>query len=74
MAVARRIGLFIAAAGLTAAAVAPTVSADDQRGPVVTRPDRVRERRFRHREHDRARRRALRDGRERRRGAAHQSP
>ena len=32
----RRIGLFIAAAGMAAAAVAPTVSAHDQRGPVVT--------------------------------------
>ena len=32
----RRIGLFIAAAGMAAAAVAPTVSARDQRGPVVT--------------------------------------
>src|SRR5688572_3580940 len=32
----RRIGLFIAAAGMAAAAVAPTVSAHDRRGPVVT--------------------------------------
>jgi hypothetical protein len=32
----RRIGLFIAAAGMAAAAVAPTVSAHDKRGPVVT--------------------------------------
>jgi hypothetical protein len=31
-----RIGLFIAAAGMAAAAFAPTVSAHDQRGPVVT--------------------------------------
>ena len=36
MAIVRRIGLFIATAGMAAAAVAPTVSADDQRGPVVT--------------------------------------
>lgn len=32
----RRIGLFIAAAGMAAASFAPTVSAHDQRGPVVT--------------------------------------
>jgi hypothetical protein len=37
MTVARRIGLFIAVAGLAAAVVAPTVSAHDRRGPVVTR-------------------------------------
>ena len=36
MAVLRRIGLFIAAAGLAAAVVAPTVNAHDRRGPVVT--------------------------------------
>ena len=36
MTIARRIGLFIAAAGMTVAAVAPTVSAHDHRGPVVT--------------------------------------
>ena len=36
MAIVRRIGLFIAAAGIAVAAVAPTVSAHDQRGPVVT--------------------------------------
>jgi len=36
MLVVRRIGLFVAAAGLAAAAVAPTVSAHDRRGPVVT--------------------------------------
>jgi hypothetical protein len=34
MAIVLRIGLFIAAAGMVAAAVAPTVSAHDQRGPV----------------------------------------
>ena len=33
----RRIGLFIAVAGLAAAVAAPTVSAHDRRGPVVTR-------------------------------------
>ena len=37
MAVVRRIGLFIAAVGLAAAVAAPTVSAHDRRGPVVTR-------------------------------------
>ena len=37
MAVVRRIGLFIAAVGLAAAVVAPTVSADHRGGPVVTR-------------------------------------
>ena len=37
MAVVCRIGLFIAAAGLAAAVVAPTVSAHDRKGPVVTR-------------------------------------
>jgi hypothetical protein len=37
MAVMRRIGLFIAAAGLAAAVAAPTVSAHDRRDPVVTR-------------------------------------
>ena len=37
MAVVRRIGLFIAVAGLAAATVAPTVSAHDRGGPVVTR-------------------------------------
>ena len=37
MAVVRRIGLLIAAVGLAAAAAVPTVSADDRRGPVVTR-------------------------------------
>ena len=36
MAVLRRIGLFIAAVGLAAAVVAPTVNAHDRRGPVVT--------------------------------------
>jgi hypothetical protein len=36
MTVARRIGLFIAAAGLVAAVAAPTVSAHDRTGPVVT--------------------------------------
>ena len=37
MAVLRRIGLFIAVASLAATVVAPTVSAHDRRGPVVTR-------------------------------------
>ena len=37
MDVVRRIGLFIAVAGLAAAVAAPTVSAHDRRGPVVTR-------------------------------------
>ena len=37
MTVARRIGLFIAAAGLAAAVAAPTVTAHDRSGPVVTR-------------------------------------
>jgi hypothetical protein len=37
MAVVRRIGLFIAVAALAAAVVAPTVSAHDREGPVVTR-------------------------------------
>ena len=37
MTVVRRIGLFIAAAGLAAAVAAPAVSAHDRRGPVVTR-------------------------------------
>jgi hypothetical protein len=37
MAVVRRICLLIAAAGLVAAVAAPTVSAHDRRGPVVTR-------------------------------------
>jgi hypothetical protein len=37
MAVMRRIGLFIAVAGLAAALVAPTVSAHDRGDPVVTR-------------------------------------
>jgi hypothetical protein len=37
MAVVRRIGLFIAVAGLAAAVVAPTVSAHDRSDPVVTR-------------------------------------
>ena len=37
MSVARRIVLFIAAVGLVAAVVAPTASAHDRRGPVVTR-------------------------------------
>jgi hypothetical protein len=36
MAIVRRIGLFIATVGMAAAAVAPTVSARDQEGPVVT--------------------------------------
>ena len=36
MAVLRRIGLFIAAVGLAAAVVAPTVNAHDRKGPVVT--------------------------------------
>lgn len=36
MAVVRRIGLFGAAAGLSAAAFAPAVSAHDRSGPVVT--------------------------------------
>ena len=36
MTVARRIGLFIAAAGLVAAVAAPTVSAHDRAAPVVT--------------------------------------
>ena len=36
MSVLRRIGLFIAAVGLVAAVAAPTVSAHDRRGPVVT--------------------------------------
>jgi len=36
MAVVRRIGLFIAAAALAAAAFAPAASAHDRRGPVVT--------------------------------------
>ena len=36
MAVVRRFGVFMAAAGLAAAVVAPTVSAHDRRGPVVT--------------------------------------
>jgi hypothetical protein len=36
MDVVRRIGLFMAAAGLAAAVAAPTVSAHDHRGPVVT--------------------------------------
>jgi hypothetical protein len=36
MAFVRRIGLFIVAAGLVAAVAAPTVSAHDRRGPVVT--------------------------------------
>ena len=36
MTIVRRIGLFIAAAGIAVAAVAPTVSAHDRRGPVVT--------------------------------------
>ena len=37
MAVMRRIGLFIAVAGLAAAVATPTVSAHDRGGPVVTR-------------------------------------
>jgi hypothetical protein len=37
MAFVRRIGLLIAVAGLATVAVAPTVSAHDRRGPVVTR-------------------------------------
>ena len=37
MAAMRRFGVFIAAVGLAAAVVAPTVSAHDRRGPVVTR-------------------------------------
>jgi hypothetical protein len=37
MDVVRRIGLFIAVAALAAAVAAPTVSAHDRRGPVVTR-------------------------------------
>jgi hypothetical protein len=37
MAVVRRIGLFIAAAGLAAAVVPPTASAHDRNGPEVTR-------------------------------------
>ena len=37
MAVMRRIGLFIAVAGLAAAVVAPAVSAHDRSDPVVTR-------------------------------------
>jgi hypothetical protein len=37
MAVMRRTALFIAAVGLVAAVVAPTVSAHDRKGPVVTR-------------------------------------
>ena len=37
MAVVRRFGVFIAAAGLAAAVVAPAVSAHDRRSPVVTR-------------------------------------
>jgi hypothetical protein len=37
MAVMRRTALFIAAVGLAAAVVAPTVSAHDRKGPVVTR-------------------------------------
>ena len=37
MTVVRRIGLFIAAAGLAAAVAAPAVSADDRGDPVVTR-------------------------------------
>ena len=37
MAVLRRVGLFIVAAGLAAAVAAPPVSAHDRRGPVVTR-------------------------------------
>ena len=36
MTAARRIGLFIAAAGLVAAVAAQTVSAHDRTGPVVT--------------------------------------
>ena len=36
MAVVRRIGLFIAVAGLAAAVAGPTVSAHDRKGPVVT--------------------------------------
>ena len=36
MGAARRFGLVIAAAGLAAAVVAPTVSAEQRRGPVVT--------------------------------------
>ena len=36
MAFVRRIGLFIVAAGLVAAVAAPTVSAHDRKGPVVT--------------------------------------
>ena len=71
MAVLRRIGLFIAAVGLAAAVVAPTVNAHDRRGPVVTPLAEFGSDDFVIGQHDRSRRGALRHGRHGRCSAAH---